>query len=219
VISLLLALTVGVVGAGHLSGLGSLHLGGGPGPSIQGGLNPGENGNGSRISTVNGSATATATLAPIPISGPSAGLTFPYLLLYAAAGIVLAAGLVSLLRSSGEAGVYDFAAAIDQLEKQRSLIQGSWSRELRNVALLRYYSLMRSICARMGLADLPSETPLEYLGRVAAALRISQIDAADFAAAFERARYGGELSDADARNASEHMARFVDGLRRGAVHG
>jgi hypothetical protein len=134
-------------------------------------------------------------------------------------GVILVAGFVFLLRSSGEAGVYDFTAAIDQLEKQRSLIQGSWSRELRNVALLRYYSLMRSICARMGLADLPSETPLEYLGRVATALQISQNDAADFAAAFERARYGGELSDADARKASEHMARFVDGLRRGVAHG
>jgi len=125
------------------------------------------------------------------------------LLLYAAVGLGLVGGLAFLLRSSGEAGVYDFAAAIDQLDKQRSLVEGSWSQKLRNVAVLRYYSLMRKICTQMGLADSPSETPLEYLGRVAEALRISPRDAADFAAAFDRARYGGQIRE---RSQGEHRA-------------
>ncbi len=115
--------------------------------------------------------------------------------------------------------MYDFAAALDQLEKERSLVAGSWSQKLRNIALLRYYSLMRKICSQMGLADSPSETSLEYLSRVATALKISQTDAADFAAAFDRARYGGELSDEEARNASAHMASFVNGLRESFSRG
>jgi len=221
VISLLLVLTVGTIAAGRLSGISSPHLGGSTGVSGGGGSNSTQAGTGFGAPAASGTATQTVTSAssseyvpPVPSS-----ITPSDWLLYATAGLALAAGLAFLLRSSGEAGVYDFTSAIDQLDKQRSLVEGSWSLKLRNVALLRYYSLMSKICTQMGLADGPSETPLEYLGRVAEALKISQGDAADFAAAFDRARYGGELSDEDARNAAALMARFVNGLRESVPHG
>jgi uncharacterized protein DUF4129 len=220
VISLLLVLTVGTVAAGSLSGVSSLHLGG-PTVAIGGdGLNSMQTGTGFGVPSASGNATQTVVSTSSEYVPPElSSTTPPYWLLYATAGLALAAGLAFLLRSSGEAGVYDFASAIDQLDKQRSLVEGSWSQKLRNVALLRYYSLMSKICTQMGLADGPSETPLEYLGRVAEALKISQIDAADFAAAFDRARYGGELSDEEAKNAAALMARFVNGLRESVSHG
>ncbi|MDA4136240.1 MAG: DUF4129 domain-containing protein [Thaumarchaeota archaeon] len=220
VISLLLVLTVGTIAAGRLSGVSSLHLGGSAGAiGGGGGSNSTETRTGFGVSPVSGTATATSSSSNEYVPPVPSSITPSDWLLYATAGLALAAGLAFLLRSSGEAGVYDFTSAIDQLDKQRSLVEGSWSLKLRNVALLRYYSLMSKICTQMGLADGPSETPLEYLGRVADALKISQRDASDFAAAFDRARYGGELSDEDARNAAALMARFVNGLRESVPHG
>jgi hypothetical protein len=218
-ISLLLVLTVGTIAAGRLSGVGSLHLGGSAGAIDENGSIATQTGPGFGVSASSVSESATQTVALVSFGGYVPPVTLSEWLLYAALGLALAGGLAFLFRSSGEAGVYDFAAAIDQLDKQRSLVEGSWSQKMRNVALLRYYSLMRKICTQMGLADSPSETPLEYLGRVAEALKISQRDAVDFAAAFDRARYGGELSDEDARNAAAYMARFVNGLRESMVHG
>jgi len=219
VISLLLVLTVGTVAAGRLSGVSSLHLGGPTGAIGGGGLNSMQTGTGFGVPSASGNATQTVSTSSEYVPPELSSTTPPYWLLYATAGLALAAGLAFLLRSSGEAGVYDFASAIDQLDKQRSLVEGSWSLKLRNIALLRYYSLMIKICTQMGLVDGPSETPLEYLGRVAETLKISQRDAADFAAAFDRARYGGELSDEDARSAAALMARFVNGLRESVPHG
>jgi hypothetical protein len=221
VLSLLLVLTVGTIAAGRLSGVGSIRPGGstlaiGLGNSNQTlrGLGPGLSASSTPGSTASPSASVKEA---VPLVQPRVPLSD--WLLYAAVALALAVGLGFLLRSSSEAGVYDFAAAIDQLDKQRSLLEESWSQKLRNVALLRYYSLMRKICTQMGVEDGPSETPLEYLGRVAKALKISQGDAANFAAAFDRARYGGELSDDETRNAAAYMARFVDGLRESIGHG
>jgi Domain of unknown function (DUF4129) len=219
---LLLILTFGTISTGRLSGLGSLNLGGSSGGIVGGGSSTTEvvGVSGVSVTSTSGSTTTiVSSTASEYIAPVAARVTTSELLLYAAVGIALAGGLAFLLRSSGETGVYDFAAAMDQLDKQRSLVQGSWSRKLRNVALLRYYSLMRTSCTKMGLEDVPSETPLEYLSRVAAALKISQKDAADFAAAFDRARYGGELSDEDTENAAAYMARFVNGLRENLPHG
>jgi hypothetical protein len=219
VISLLLVLVVGTIAAGQLSGVGSLRLGGSGAVINENGSIATQTGKGFGVSISSASENTTETAASVPFGEYVPPVTPPEWVLYAALGLALAAGLAFLLRSSGEAGVYDFAAAIDQLDKQRSLVEGSWSQKMRNVALLSYYSLMRKICTQMGLADGPSETPLEYLGRVAEALKINQRDAADFAAAFDRARYGGELSDEDARSAAAYMARFVNGLRESVAHG
>lgn len=221
VVLLLLALTVGTIAGGRLSGLGSLNLGGAAiTPPTNMSVSSGITG-GSGLAK-NGFGLATGANAP-PLVGeyipPGPPKLSADLLLYLVIFAAIAAGIAFLLRSPAETGVYDFASAINQLDKQRSLMAGTWSQKLRNAALIRYYTIMRKTCAQIGLVDELSETPLEYLSRVATALKINQSDAAGFAAAFDRARYGSELSEDEAQSAANSMARFVDGLKERLLRG
>lgn len=206
---------VGAISAGKLSGVESLSLGG-----IKLGQDSGVAGASTNDSRLGSFALSQLghLIARNSSTVPLAATTPPKLSLsewplYLLVAIALAAGLTLLMRSSSQTTVYDFAAALDQLDKQRSELEGSWSHKLRNAALLRYYSVMRNVCEKMGLPDAPSETPAEYLVRIAKAFKVDVPDARGFAAAFERARYGGELSDTEAKDTAMHMAKFVDGLR------
>jgi len=212
---LLVVLMVGAIAAGKLSGVESPSLG-----SINQGQTTGFAEPSTNASRLGGSAPSQLVhlLAGNGSTVLIAGSTPPSLNLaelpfYLFVAIALAAGLALLLRSSSQTTVYDFEAAINQMDKQRSALEGSWSHKLRNAALLRYYSIMRGVCEKLGLPDSPSETPQEYLLRIAEAFRVDVSDARGFAAAFERARYGGELSENEAKEAATHMAKFVDGLR------
>lgn len=200
--------------------MGSLNLGGTSiNPPTNSSFDQGATGGSGDRTATNG--TAVGANAP-PLVGeyvpPGPPRFSAYWLLYLAIFVALVAGVAFLLRSPGETGVYDFASAINQLDKQRLSLEGTWSQRLRNAALVRYYSIMRKVCAQIGLGDEPSETPLEYLHRVATELGIGQDDAAGFAAAFDRARYGNELSDGEAKTAARSMAKFLDGLKERVLH-
>jgi len=221
VVSMLLVTVVGTVASGHLTGESSLSFGTSGATSV-GPVNSTRTAGSSTVTeTVYSNSTSyeTAKGSSRYISPISAELHLSDWPLYVAMVVLLAVGLAFLARSTGRTRVYDFAAALEQLDRQRYAMAGSWSQKLRNVALLRYYSLMRSVCAQMGLQDSPSETPLEYLARLATALKISEEDAVSFATAFERARYGGELTDDEARKVATSMASFVDGLKGSINYG
>jgi hypothetical protein len=128
--------------------------------------------------------------------------------------VATAAGLIFVARRRTPGDTYDFREALKQLEEEHSLMRWSWSYRLRNAALLRYYALMRALCSKLGVQDDPAETPKEFIDKATRVLKIEPREARQFADAFNRARYGLELSENEAREAASFMGRFVDDLRR-----
>jgi hypothetical protein len=102
------------------------------------------------------------------------------------------------------------------MEQQRKYLEETWSYKLRNAALLRYYLLMRRACLKVGLMDEPAETPQEYVGRVSSFFEVERSDASKFALAVNRSRYGEELSEREAAEASKFMGAFAEVIRRRA---
>jgi len=179
--------------------------------------------NASRL-TITGSATVTGlaiggtngTLLVVNLphlpNGPAFTLADWYVYVLLAAALIL--GFVFLLRGSRDAGVYDFAGALKELDAERSRLRTSWSSRLRNATLLRYYSLMRRVCSKVGIEEVPAETPREYIDRVTRELNMDPKEAMKFASVFNRARYGLELSDEEIEEASGFMGGFVNIIRR-----
>lgn len=209
----LLVIVFGTAAAGRLTGVGTFTL---APPGSNSSL--GKLGGAGAFSTTTTENTTAASggFRPVALLGSWPGAPFhiplPYWLLFVAVAAGLGAGLVLMLRSSGATGVFDFAAAIEQLDRERSAME-SGSTNLRNLALLQYYTVLKAVLDQMGLAEKPSETPKEYLTRAAVALKIDEEGARRFATAFERARYGEELTDYEARGAASSMGAYVDGLR------
>src|SRR4029077_14333370 len=131
-----------------------------------------------------------------------------YVLLPAIAACVAAA--IIWLRGSRKTSVYRLKSELDEFEAQPPRPISLISQNLRNAALLRYYALMRRVCAKAGIEDVPSVTPREYVDRVSQELRVDPSDARGFANAFDRARYGVELTSTEVQEASRFMSLFVE---------
>jgi hypothetical protein len=121
----------------------------------------------------------------------------------------LGAGMVILLLRRQNPKVFNLRGLIDEMENQRSNFVGSWSRRLRNAALLRYYVLMAQVCAKVGIADEPAETPHEFIGRASSELEVAGPDSIRFADMVDRAHYGVELSSNEIEDASRFMDSFA----------
>jgi hypothetical protein len=121
-----------------------------------------------------------------------------------------------ILRLRTDVHVLDLENTLQEMEQQRKYLEERWSYKLRNAALLRYYVLMRRACLRVGLQDEPAETPQEYVGRVSSFFKVEKSEAAMFASAVNRSRYGQELSELEVGRASKFMSGFADLIRRRA---
>lgn len=175
---------------------------------------------GTATQTVVGGSDRTGGAGVVQLA--SGGFTFTlagwYIYVVLAAALVLAFTL--LIRSGRKGGeVYDFAGALAEIVEERSRLKGSWSSRLRNATLLRYYSLMRRVCTRVGIKEVPAETPREYIGRVTKELNMDPKESEKFTEVFNRARYGLELSEKEVEEASGFMGGFVDIIRRRTENG
>ena len=126
--------------------------------------------------------------------------------------------LILRLRTTG-VHVLDLESTLREMEQQVKYLEETWSYRLRNAALLRYYLLMRRACLKVGLRDEPAETPQEYVGRVSSFFEVEKSEAAKFASAVNKSRYGEELSELEAGEASKFMSAFADVIRRRASEG
>lgn len=144
-------------------------------------------------------------------------LNLPIWLLTAIAVVCFgAACLLILLLKPRTPHVLDLESTLQEMEQQVKYLEETWSYKLRNAALLRYYLLMRRACLKVGLKDEPAETPQEYVGRVASYFEVEKSEAARFASAVNKSRYGEELSELEAGEASRFMSAFADVIRRRA---
>ncbi len=128
--------------------------------------------------------------------------------------LALGSGMVVMLLRGESPTVFDLKGLIEQMESQRSYFVRSWSRKLRNVALLRYYVLMAEVCSKVGIEDGPTETPHEFIGRASAELGVIGTDQTRFADAVDRAHYGAELSSDEVDEASKFMDSFTQTIAR-----
>ena len=158
---------------------------------------------------------------PPPLDWPSLSflLVLPAWFLAAAAVVCFGGACLLILRLKTTVHVLDLESTLQEMEQQRKYLEETWSYRLRNAALLRYYLLMRRACLRVGLRDEPAETPQEYVGRVSSFFKVEKPEAAKFASAVNRSRYGEELSELEAGEASKFMGTFADVIRRRAGEG
>lgn len=212
-VSALLVVILGPSESGRLTGLKSFGLGGGSVP-IPGGFSSETNASSSTmfkatgILSISSSATRGVYLSPLGIS-----LSFSYWYLYVLAALAMLSALGLILRGGREGGVWDFASDLEKLENERRRLESSWSFRARNAALVNYYLLMRKLGAQLGIREVPQETPREYLDRVSEELKVDPTQTHRFADAFNRARYGMELTEPEIQEASKFMGGFVDGIR------
>jgi len=215
-ISALLVVLLATAASGRLTGLGQLALS--PSTSSNSFGNGAENGSPASDRSVTVATGRSTMESPGSRGGGSlplySSVQLPVWLLYLVVALATATGLFFVSRRRLPADTYDFKAAMEQLEKERSALEWSWSYRLRNAALLRYYSAVRALCSKLGVKEEPSETPREYLEKATKVLRLESGEASRFAEAFNRARYGLELSEDEAEEAAAYMGDFVDGLRR-----
>lgn len=216
VVAALLVVVLAHVESGAISGLKTFSLGTtGKGISGSGG------GGNSTTSTFSFTSTFTDTYLVSPTTvtsqlyispgGAQVALSEWYLYALAAVGMILAFGF--LMRGGKEGNVYDFESDLERLENERRRLERSWSVRLRNSALMNYYILVRKVGTDLGVKEGPQETPREYLERVSQELKVDPGQTSTFAAAFNRARYGQELTDSEIAEVSRFMGGFVDGLR------
>ena len=143
----------------------------------------------------------------------------PAWFLAAAAVVCFGGACLLILRLKTCVHVLDLEDTLQEMEQQRKYLEEKWSYKLRNAALLRYYLLMRRACLKVGLRDEPAETPQEYVGRVSSFFKVEKPEAFKFAFAVNRSRYGEELTEFEAREASKFMGAFADVIRRRAGEG
>ena len=118
-------------------------------------------------------------------------------------------GLLVMLARSRPPTVFDLKGMVSELENERSHFVGSWSKKLRNAALLRYYLLMAEVCTKVGITDGPAETPNAFIGRASAELELAGPDSERFADVVDRAHYGLELTGDEVVEASRFMDSFT----------
>lgn len=167
----------------------------------------------------NGSSPVLPELS-LPAFPVLSGLPISLAWFLAAVAIVCFGGACLLiLRHRTSIHVLDLEGTLQEMEHQRKYLEETWSYKLRNAALLRYYLLMRRACLKVGLRDEPAETPQEYVGRVSSFFKVEKPEAFKFAFAVNRSRYGEELTEFEAREASKFMGAFADVIRRRAGEG
>lgn len=166
--------------------------------------------------TVTSTTQSSTTRTSQGVAAGATGGSLNDLAQYALASIVLAlgSGMVILLLRRESPKVFDLKGLIEEMESQRSYFVGSWTRKLRNAALLRYYVLMAEVCSRVGIEDGPTETPQEFIGRASAELEVTGPDETRFADAVDRAHYGAELSSDEVEEASKFMDSFTKTIAR-----
>lgn len=143
----------------------------------------------------------------------------PAWFLAAIAAVGFGGAFLLILRLKTSVHVLDLETTLEEMEQERKHLAETWSYRLRNAALLRYYILMRRACLKVGLRDEPAETPQEYVGRVSSFFEVEKSEATKFASAVNRSRYGEELSELEAGEASKFMGAFADVIRRRAGEG
>jgi len=143
----------------------------------------------------------------------------PAWLVVVAAVVCFGGACMLILRLKTSVHVLDLEDTLQEMEQQRKYLEETWSYKLRNAALLRYYLLMRRACVKVGLQDEPAETPQEYVGRVSSFFEVEKSEATRFASAVNRSRYGEELSELEAGEASRFMGAIADVIRRRAGEG
>ena len=146
-------------------------------------------------------------------------LVLPAWLLAVATVACFGGACLLILRLRTSVHVIDLEGTLQEMEQQRKYLEETWSYKLRNAALLHYYILMRRACLKVGLRDEPAETPQEYVGRVSLFFNVEKSEAAKFASAVNRSRYGEELSELEAGEASKFMSVFAGVIRRRASEG
>jgi hypothetical protein len=169
-----------------------------------------------------GNSTGTSGALQIYLSHlvlPGFPLVLPAWLLAAVSIVCFGGACLLILRHKTTVRVLDIEDTLQEMEQQRKYLEETWSYRLRNAALLRYYLLMRRACLRVGLRDEPAETPQEYVGRVSSFFKVEKSEATEFASAVNRSRYGEELSELEAGEASRFMGAFADVIRRRASEG
>ncbi len=149
------------------------------------------------------------SLAPLPFLP-----TLPDWLLPVLAVACFVGACFLILRLKTSESVVDLEETVKQMEMQQKRLAESWSYKLRNMALLRYYVLMRRACSSVGLQEKLTETPKEYIDRASSFLQVDSAHAIRFADAVNRCRYGEELTGEDASEASKFMSDFTDVIRR-----
>ena len=161
--------------------------------------------------TVRSTTESSATPTTQGVVAVAFGAALNDLVQYIPISVVLAlgCGMVVLLLRRENPTVFDLKGLIEQMESQRSYFVRSWSRRLRNAALLRYYVLMAEVCSKVGIEDGPTETPHEFIGRASAELKVARPDQARFADAVDKAHYGAELSGDEVDEASKFMDSFT----------
>ena len=166
--------------------------------------------------TVTSTTQSNATSATKGVAAGATGGSLNDLAQYALVSIVLAlgSGMVVLLLRRESPKVFDLKGLIEEMESQRSYFVRSWTRKLRNAALLRYYVLMAEVCSKVGIEDEPTETPQEFIGRASAELEVAGPDETRFADAVDRAHYGVELSSDEVEEASKFMDSFTKTIAR-----
>jgi hypothetical protein len=142
--------------------------------------------------------------------------TVPAWLLTVLAVACFAGACILVLRLKTSETVIDLEETVKEMELQQKHLAETWSYKLRNMALLRYYLLMRRACSKVGLQEKITETPKEYIERAAAFLKVDGTYSIRFADAVNRCRYGEELSREDASEASKFMGDFTEVIRRKA---
>ena len=172
-------------------------------------------------STATKVSTASAVARPIIFSNRGGfpilalpPLPVPDWTLAAVAAGCFALACYLILRVRASVQVLDLASTLKEMELQQKRIMESWSSKLRNVALLRYYLLMRRACTTAGIPEQRTETLQEYIGRVSSLLDVESGQATKFARLVNRSRYGEELSTEDAGDASRFMSAFTEVIRR-----
>jgi hypothetical protein len=164
-------------------------------------------------------STSSAHVGITPVSSDflfppiDVALSLPgWLLLTAAVGF-LSISVILILRLKTGILTIDLNRTIREMEEQQKRLSNSWSYRLRNRALLRYYTLLVRACTKIGLKEIPTETPMEYIQRASSFLNVDGKEASRFAAAVNRCRYGEELSTDDAAAASVLMGQFTRVIR------
>jgi hypothetical protein len=205
----------GGISVGSLFGGAGIHANSATG--AQGNSTIGAQGN----STTGGGKTNGT--APPKLSPPPSLSDFlpslPVWLLAAVAIVCFGGASLLIVRLRTSVHVLHLEDTLQEMEQQRKYLEETWSYRLRNAALLRYYLLMRRACLKVGLRDEPAETPQEYVGRVSSFFKVEGSEAAKFASAVNRSRYGEELSELEVGEASKFMGAFADVIRRRAVEG
>lgn len=218
----LLVVVSGAVESGKVAGF---NYGGGFSITKFLGINMGTNSNGGQTNSTgtDGGRTNNFSLPVLPgfpalpavFVVPGSPISWAWFLVVVAI-VCFGGAFLLVLRRRATVHVLDLEDTLQEMEQQRKYLEKTWSYRLRNAALLRYYLLMRRACLKVGLRDEPAETPQEYVKRVSSFFKVENAEAFKFASAVNRSRYGEELSELEAGEASKFMGAFANVIRRRA---